>query len=169
MQASSNTAMILIPLCLGGVFFLIGAGVLIYALIMRKKANTAQAWPAVSGQVYSSSVREQHHEDSEGNVSWTYTPEVMYQYNVAGAVFQAKRIAFGAAGSGKRQTAEQVAARYQPGQTVTVYYNPQNPGDAVLERQVQNGRTLLILGGVFLAVSLCACSAGLILAIIQPV
>jgi len=41
--------------------------------------------------------------------------------------------------------AEGVAARYQPGSSVQVYYNPSKPADAVLEHSGGNFNRILVL------------------------
>lgn len=162
---SDGMSFSIIILCLGSVFFLIGGGFTIYALVARRKAGQAQAWPAVQGRILSAHVLERKSEDSEGNVSWSYQPVVEYEYVVMGSPYRSSRLAFGATGSGNRAQADQVAARYVPGMACTVYYNPQKPSDAVLERQAMGSKTFLIVGIVFLVVSLLACCGGGVVAL----
>ena len=58
-------------------------------------------------------------------------PVVQYSYQVGGRSYQGSRIApgpeVGGTGAGK------IIERYPVNSQVTVYYNPQNPSDAVLE------------------------------------
>ena len=68
---------------------------------------------------------------SEGG--WTKYPAVQYSYQAVGQAYEGSRIApgpeVGGSGAGK------VVARYPAGAQVMVFYNPQNPSDAVLERK----------------------------------
>jgi hypothetical protein len=60
-------------------------------------------------------------------------PVIQYSYQVDGQMYQGHRIAPGpeVGGSG----APGVIARYPAGAQVTVYYNQQNPSDAILEQK----------------------------------
>jgi hypothetical protein len=51
----------------------------------------------------------------------------LYQYHVAGKEYQTEDYCFGARGEMRRAT-------YMIGQHVPVYYNPNNPAEAVIER-----------------------------------
>jgi hypothetical protein len=61
----------------------------------------------------------------------TNYPVVQYSYQVGGQTYQGMKLApgpdVGGTGAGK------VVARYPAGAQVMVFYNPQNPSDAVLE------------------------------------
>jgi hypothetical protein len=55
--------------------------------------------------------------------------------------------------------AEKAASRYSVGQPVTVYYDPEQPGNAVLEPESREGSLALLIVAV-----LCAVTGGLFLA-----
>ena len=86
-------------------------------------------WPSTMGTVLMSNLEARH--SSEGG--WTNYPVVQYSYQAGGQAYQGSRIApgpeVGGSGAGK------VVARYPAGAQVMVFYNPQNPSDAVLERK----------------------------------
>ena len=86
--------------------------------------------------------------------STTYTPVVEYTYTVNGATLQGKRLSPGGTMSYDYNTAQGILSRYQPGQPVTVHYDPANPTQAVLETKAAGSLLLFILGGVFLAIGL---------------
>lgn len=52
MYAASNALSIIIPLCCGSLFFLAGAGLLIYALIQRKKVADSGQPPAQNNNLF---------------------------------------------------------------------------------------------------------------------
>lgn len=59
------------------------------------------------------------------------------------------------AGYGNRQRAQSIADRYAPGTQVTVYYNPQNPDDAVLERSAGTSSKILLWVGLLMILLVC--------------
>ena len=78
----------------------------------------------------------------------TYSPRLKYTYRVGAVDYSSDKIAFG---YGKNFKSEMAALssiqKYPLGGLVTVYYDPENPGDAVLERK--SGKLLWgVLGGV---------------------
>jgi len=145
-----------------GLFLLVFTGLGIYMLSRyareRKKTAEAQAWPSVVGSVVEAAVAESTQvstdpEDSmiQGKV---YTPRVVYTYAVDGVSYHGERIRVGAQTFvSSRRKVEQELARYPVGGEVRVYYNPQNPAEALLEPGVPS-RATLIVGIVFLTVAL---------------
>ena len=94
-----------------------------------------------------------------------YHPVVEYTYPVGGQVYAGKRIAFGPAKASARSTSAQAAlAKYPLGGAVTVYYDPNNPAEVVLEKQAIGTTAMLVLGIVFLAVTVCLALPGIIVA-----
>lgn len=59
--------------------------------------------------------------------------KLSYSYRVKGKEYTGKDHTFGVSSIGMSDT-RSIAARYQPGQQVTVYFNPSNPSSAVLQR-----------------------------------
>jgi hypothetical protein len=77
-----------------------------------------------------------------------------------GTPYHASRVAFGADSFGHRQ-AKAVVAKYPAGSAVTVYYNPEKPGEAVLEQSAKGTLVFMIVGAMFALMGLCAGCAGL--------
>jgi len=109
-------------------FGLLNAGFLTAIFFLRRKMRQVRTWPSVMGSVLSSSVV--YRSDSEGGR--TAYPNVNYSYQVSGQAYQNAKIKpgpeIGGSGAGK------VVATYPAGTQVMVYYNPQNPAEAVLEK-----------------------------------
>lgn len=96
---------------------------------MRRKMTAVSQWPSMMGAVTSSYLERRS--SSEGGS--TNYPIVQYSYQVGGQSYQSTKLApgpeVGGTGAGK------VVARYPEGAQVMVFYNPENPSDAVLERK----------------------------------
>ena len=144
----------------GSVFCMIFAGIGAFLLYKsnqsRKQAGASQSWPSTIGQITEAHVNRSTSTDSEGDTSYSYSPAVLYTYQVAGQTHSGKNITFGfTTGYGNSSKAEAVIARYPIGSQVTVYYDPANPGEAVLERKAGGSTASLVLGIIFLVVGLC--------------
>ena len=109
------------------VLFILNAVFLTIIFFMRRRMATVSQWPSTMGSVIAS--RLEQRSSSEGG--YTNYPVVQYSYQVGGQAYQSYKLApgpvVGGTGAGK------VVARYPVGAQVMVFYNPQNPSDAVLE------------------------------------
>jgi hypothetical protein len=144
----------------GGFFLLItlaiGVGLLFFSIRSRKKAQTSQNWPGTQGTVTVSAVRESSSTNDDGYTSTYYYPKVEYEYTVMGQPYTGKNISFGGAtGYGNPLQVEPKLASYPVGAHVTVYYNPEKPSEAVLERKAGGSKFMMIVGIVLLVISLC--------------
>ena len=93
----------------------------------QNRENAAQTWPTVSGQVVTS-VAKMHRGSKHRNVAY---PHVSYTYEVNGKTYHSRNIMAGGEIGG--MNVETTLARYPQGSSVTVYYDPNNPKDAILE------------------------------------
>lgn len=72
-----------------------------------------------------------------------YTPRILYEYSAQGRIFRGARIYFGEIlYSSDPNDASRLLTRYPVG-NVTVYYNPVNPAEAILEPRVGPGTIIL--------------------------
>lgn len=94
---------------------------------MRRRMDAVRQWPPTMGTVNTSYLERRSSSDS----GLTNYPVVQYSYQVGGQTYNGMKIApgpeVGGTGAGK------VVSRYPAGAQVMVFYNPQNPSDAVLE------------------------------------
>jgi hypothetical protein len=89
-------------------------------------------------------------------VDITYYPRVVYSYEVAGQPYSSHRVTFGAIRPSKQAAAaEKALERYPVGSQVTVYYNPAQPSETVLERTATHTQAMLVIGIVCLGFALC--------------
>lgn len=97
-----------------------------------------------TGKVTSSRVEETRDHKRKRS----FRPQVEYDYLVDGKTLHGKVRTFGEAtisGTGARHSAEGVLKRYPVGQEVPVFYNPDDPQQAVLERGIGGNELLLVL------------------------
>ena len=109
-----------------------GIGYFLYKRNQKSMAyrQSTQTWQSTTGTVLMSSVQLKR----TGNSSSTY-PVVVYRYEVSGKQYQSERIKAGEQFLNVRVMgqATETVNRYPIGSAVTVYYNPQNPAESVLE------------------------------------
>jgi hypothetical protein len=94
----------------------------------QRKMNAVKGWSSTMGTVMASYLERRRSSNNRGSTNY---PVVQYSYQVGGQMLQGSKIApgmeVGGTGAGK------VVERYPAGAQVMVFYNPQNPSDAVLE------------------------------------
>ena len=114
----------------GCVFFLMNAIFLGILVSTQRKMNAVQSWSTTMGTVTSSYLERRRSSNNSGSTNY---PVVHYTYQVGGQAYQSSKIApgmeVGGTGAGK------VVERYPMGAQVMVFYDPQKPSDAVLERK----------------------------------
>jgi hypothetical protein len=115
------------------VLILGGLGFFLYKRNQQSMAyrQTTQTWLSTTGTVLMSSVQTSY----SGRSHSTY-PVVVYVYTVNGQSHQSQRIRAGDQFLTVRVAgqAQATVARYPIGASVTVYYNPANPAESVLEK-----------------------------------
>jgi hypothetical protein len=95
----------------------------------RCRAESAALWPETQGQVRECRIIEIPLRNRK-----EYRTTATYEYAVNGTQYRSQRRFFGEeATGGSRSQAEQLHLKYRVGSQVTVYYNPDNPKEAVLE------------------------------------
>ncbi len=109
----------------------------------QRKVNAISEWPSTTATIQASEIELRSSSES-GNTEY---PVVRYSYKVMGQEYQGRKISPGmeVGGTGARS----VVARYTVNAQVPVYYNPQDPTDAVLEKKAGSQMLLWILLIVF--------------------
>ncbi|MBI4890352.1 MAG: DUF3592 domain-containing protein [Acidobacteria bacterium] len=135
----------------------LGAPFFFWGLSQYRKSKATASWPYIQGWVFHSAVRSDFTRgDNDSADTWTYTPEVRYQYQVDRQVYQGSRITVATHGYQHPQQA-QAALAYFPAETPCyVYYNPAKPQESVLVPGKTEGILPLLIGGVLLALGLAA-------------
>ncbi len=124
-----------------GVAF-VALGVYLGGLALRswRQARETTRWPRTEGEILESWVESK--EDSEGDLS--YRPVIRYRYQVADQSFEGDLVSVGARNLyGSFGWAQGAVDRYSEGDSVDVYFDPQEPAQAVLEPEVGRGPVAL--------------------------
>ena len=126
------------------IFSVVNAVLLAFIFLTQRKADRARRWPSTNGVIMTSSVETRPGGEDETTAEY---PAVSYSYQVGGQAFQGTHIAPGPETSGS--DARRRAARYVTGAAVTVFYNPQNPAEAVLEQKAPAAIMMWVMLGIF--------------------
>lgn len=112
--------------------------VMVAAMIVNAmlKVRRASSWSQAPGRIIRSQMGVRR--PPEGNEIGTVVnvPAVTYSFSVGGVTHQGTRVSLGDI-SGKY--AQEASRRYLAGASVTVYYDPADPSDCVLEREAPKG------------------------------
>jgi hypothetical protein len=134
-----------------GILLIFGAGIFMIYTARKsvRQADASLSWPATTGRI------------TDAHVSYfmrSRWAHVNYEYQVLGQFYTGTKIAFGFVEFyGTRGQAKNDLARYPLNSQVTVYYDPSNPAEAVLERKAGFAPTFMTALGVsFIVSGLCA-------------
>lgn len=100
---------------------------------LRDRARRMNAWRSVRGTVTGSAVVA---DGTFDDGSTAYRPRIRYKYVVAEQEYSGQRRSLINVGVGffLRGAAQRIVDRYPVGSEVIVFYDPANPGEAILER-----------------------------------
>jgi hypothetical protein len=122
-------------------------------------AVASLSWPTIDGSILSSEVYEQ----CCGEYSEGWFAKVSYRYSLAGREYISDKVELVSVGdSNTGYFAHEVIRRYPVGKTVAVYYNPSNPGIAVLEPGIPNDHYLFFLIQIVIALAAVFLCLGLL-------
>jgi len=135
-------------------FFLVGAGFLFWSVIPTLYDGwRMQSWSSVSGHITHADLIA-----SQSDGSTTYRTEARYRYQVLGRLFHHDRVAINGGGDNigdfQEKLGRQLERFHQQQQPITVFYNPVDPQDAILNRDLRWGLLVfklifvLVFGGV---------------------
>ncbi len=125
-----NTELLFTFGILGIVFLILNAIFLGIIFFTQRKMAAVSQWHSTMGTVIMSHLERRRSSSNRGSVNY---PVVQYAYLVGGQTYQGRKIApgpeVGGTGAGR------VVERYPAGAQVMVFYDPQNPAEAVLEKK----------------------------------
>jgi len=138
------------------VFLAAGIGVAAWGFMNLSTAMESKSWPTADGKIISSQVvkKIENYTDSDRRrkTRTLYEAQVRYDYNVGGRSLIGGRITMADSSSSSESRAKKIIKRYPPGSACTVYYNPDDPAEAVLEAGITFGTLMLPGMGVLFAV-----------------
>jgi len=128
------------------IFVVVGLVVMGFGINSLSRARDSESWPSAEGVVISSKV-ESHRSHDSGT---TYSAEILYEYVVDAETLSGNSIKFGEVSTGNSSDASRYVNKYRAGNTVTVYYNGEDPYEAVLEPGVHASTWFMpVFGAVF--------------------
>lgn len=92
----------------------------------KQKELDSQTWISTTGEIIKSRV------EVSGGEYTSVSPKIVYKYRVGENEYTCDEISFSVLG--RNESAYETVDRYPEGMSVTVYYNPDNPNEATLER-----------------------------------
>jgi hypothetical protein len=142
-----------------GVFCALGILALAGGVQKVWRGWASESWPKVPGEVVLARVGShvQGRQQREGDNPTSFSPEFVYQYNVAGRKHVNNVRRFGGVQGAGEQWAREIAARYPVGTRVSVAYFPTDPDLSVLEPG--NGGDAFWLPGIGVALLLFSLAA----------
>ena len=152
-----STEKIIVVLSICGSLVIFDAIFLGIIFFTRRKVAQAAIWPSTMGTVTLSRIQMR----SSGEGGTTAYPLVQYAYQVIGQPYEGSKVMPGpdVGGSG----AHKVVARYPAGAQVMVYYNPEKPSEALLERSVPGFIRIFWVILIILDVFLCGLAVVLLM------
>jgi hypothetical protein len=140
---------------LAAFFAILGLAGCLFGLHWMKKQADSKNWPSASGTITFSGWRES--QDQDGHIRTTSYPDIRYEYVVSERTYKNDQVGFwniplNRGGSGG--IARDIVRKYNKGDSVEVFYNPNDPKDSVLDRELVSIWVLSIplIGGLFFGI-----------------
>jgi len=118
------------------VFLVISLGAIL------KHRDAQRRFASTQGVVLSSEVKT---ERGDGDSGPTYFPCIKYRYSVGGRQYVSTRYAYGMGSTSEFGYVQTVVSEHPPGRKVRVWYDPDDPGEAILQLEVPGGLYFLLL------------------------
>jgi hypothetical protein len=122
----------------GSVAFAIGATLYVTQFRQGLRAQASRQWPTSSGTITASTLEKSL--DSKRR----YRAAVRYRYRVGGKDYESNRVFWGG-NEGREKSMASVVGFYPAGRKVKVFYDPQNPAEAVIDPIQNAGSRPLVL------------------------
>lgn len=143
----------------GSISALVGLPFLIIAIVFfalwiraRWQVSGARNWPSTTGRVLSSDMESRRVRSGNG-YSTSHYAVVMYEYMVDGQRYQSNRLTLGTPlGTSFTSGVQKKLALYPVGSRVQVYYDPEDPTEAVLEVKAPAGNVYLFVAILIVAI-----------------
>ena len=107
---------------------------LLVALVTKLiEARRASKWAQTTGRIVKSATEARHHQFQGEAETVKNFPDVEYEFSAGGKNYRGSRVGIGDIGADE---IDATLAKYPVGKSVTVFYDPKNPNECVLERDV---------------------------------
>jgi hypothetical protein len=143
---------------LASIFVLIGLVIACFGWQDIFQAQASQLWQPADGIIVSSDLGVRTNDDG----ATLYSADIHYTYQVSGRELKNDRVFFGQLSTSDRQPIFDILLKYEQGDEVIVYYNPDDPVQSVLEPGVHGvtwflpalGTGFAVLGLIFVGIGL---------------
>lgn len=137
----------------GIIFLLIGLAIIYFGITGVLSGNASKNWPTTPGTMIVSNFTSTYSCDNNNGCQTYYNLVLEYSYSVSGKSYMGNMLSLSSSSSTSYNYVYGIINQYPPGANVTVYYNPSNPSQAVLQTGTGSGTyILLVLGLIFAAV-----------------
>ena len=133
----------------------------VWGVVQLYDAARSYSWPQVTGRIISSVAQSKLMRGRSGDYI-SHWPDVRYEYVVGDRRFVSDRIMFTHRGFSKTNT-QRLVDTYPVNKVVAVYFDPRNPGSAVLEP----GVSWLLIPILAFAMLLAVLMVGIICAVFR--
>lgn len=124
-------------------------------------ARAAKNWSETKGEVMEAMVEKHRASTSDGGKMTAYRPRIIYSYRINGRDYVGERLNFGTEVQSSIKTfADDKVKQFATGTQVTVFYDPQNPNEAALEKSAPSSRLLYVIALAMFAGAILACLLG---------
>ncbi|AMV73292.1 hypothetical protein JCM30471_16940 [Desulfuromonas carbonis] len=127
----------------GLLILLIGALLIGVGLFSLQRRSASRHWPQVPATIEVSEVRPETFSETQ-----MYKPVVSYRYTTPAGTFTSHNLATTGRLYAKPAKAQKIADRYLVGTTVMARYNPDDPGEAMVEPEGLGGGLMFIVFGL---------------------
>jgi hypothetical protein len=139
MDAYDDGHLSMIPwfvLLIPAVFVALGAVFALKSVSLLRRGRVCAQWPVASGKILEAHTEVklvENRDDRRHGDDAFFGANVKYAYQVGGRDYRSTRLYVGRPVLGGPKMAQDILARYPPGALVSVFYNPANPAEAMLE------------------------------------
>ena len=134
-------------------FLIAGLGILGYGGYCIYKGYESLTWPQTPGIITDSFVERQSRRSSGTRTStYKYFARIRYSYTINGSKgYTSSQIGYGKNEytSRNKSKTEKYLRQFPVGKSVTVFYDPENPKQAVLTQGITGGALLMLAMGLF--------------------
>jgi hypothetical protein len=138
----------------------VGIGILAVGYYFQRRTESIEKWPSTYGKVISAEIKEVistrrtsgKNVNQESKTTVSYYPSIKYEYYASGKKHISDQISISVDGRSSPEYIQPILDKYKPGSKVRVFYDPENPDDAVLEKVGDFGILFYFIGGVWLTV-----------------
>jgi Protein of unknown function (DUF3592) len=131
----------------------VSAAMALWELRKLSLGVASRAWPRVQGTVVDIRFDESTSSDLDGDEIYSVSAHMSYEYTVAGRRHRSQRFTYRPTRGLDQREAYAMLRGLRRGQPVGVYYDPRDPGRAVVLPGIDRGNSLWLCGW---CIALCA-------------